>query len=63
MRKWKHWLSGFAGMLVTIIGMNLGLPVPVAVEIGNEAKQQIEYPDNSKEFKIEVESVAPKKAE
>lgn len=59
MKKWKQWLSGFAGVLVTIIGINLGLPVPVAVQVGNEAKEQIQNGSSETTPDYQLETIAP----
>lgn len=40
MKQWKKWLSGFAGVLITTVVINLGVPAPVAIQIGNEAGEQ-----------------------
>lgn len=41
MKNWKTWLSGLAGVVVTVVAMNLGVPAPLAAQIGNEAKNQL----------------------
>ncbi len=38
----NKWFTGIAGVLVTVVAINLGLPAPIAVELGNEASEQLE---------------------
>lgn len=41
MKTWKKWLIGFAGVAVTAVAMNLGVPAPLAIQMGNEATEQL----------------------
>lgn len=39
--KWKKWLISIAGVAVTAVALNLGVPAPVAIQMGNEAAEQL----------------------
>lgn len=41
MKSWKKWLVSLAGIAVTTVAINLGVPAPVAIQIGNEATEQL----------------------
>ena len=39
--KWKKWLISIAGVAVTAVALNLGIPAPLAIQLGNEATEQL----------------------
>lgn len=39
--KLKKWLVSFVGVAVTFTAINYGVPAPIAVQIGNEAAEQL----------------------
>lgn len=37
----KKWFKGLTVVLVAAVGIHLGLPAPFAIQLGNEAAEQV----------------------